>query len=554
MPKKNSLLKDIEDLVNIYAYKKAQKEKERREKNIIKSIKLVEDCNEEINNDLYNYKHILKDIELHKFDVNGYYNKMMPKLKLKPYVPLQIPNEYEIRKQAHCLKKNIILEFLIKSRKEKRLENGKKFEKIWEKEYSEYQKLEKENKNKYDIYKQSEIQKNDKLVKEILAKKQKYLNRDSKEMFEIMKTFEFRINNEKSIKQCALIYEDGIIEANLEFINPDTDLNIVKEHKYLKAKDEFKEIYYTKKELENIFETIVFNTILSVTAQVQYYFGEQIDSVIANSYVDKINTVNGNKEKFYFCSVKINNGDIPFDKLDLLNSKDFLDSKGATYNLPLIALKRINKYRTHSVEPHNSLNNNLSNINGFDFEKLSKILLEKNGFYNVEVTKASQDYGADVIAYKDDVKYAIQCKNYSGKVGVRAVQEVIASKSMYKCHVGVVLTNSYFTPNAIKLAENNNVILWNKSRFLEMVNNSKIFENKSSETLNDSINNNDYDLNNNESYISENIEDNIELDEDYLTDDERELVENGEYESWNFEYPEDTDELDEDDYYFEDDK
>lgn len=78
----------------------------------------------------------------------------------------------------------------------------------------------------------------------------------------------------------------------------------------------------------------------------------------------------------------------------------------------------------------------------------TKALLEKNGFEKVVVTQASGDYGADIIAYKDSIKYAIQCKKYSSKVGVRAVQEVIASKSMYKCHVGVVLTNNYFTPNA----------------------------------------------------------------------------------------------------------
>ena len=39
---------------------------------------------------------------------------------------------------------------------------------------------------------------------------------------------------------------------------------------------------------------------------------------------------------------------------------------------------------------------------------------------------------------------------------------------------------------------------------------------------------------------------------DYLTDEEKELVDSGEYDQWDFEYPEDSDEMDEDDYYSED--
>ena len=44
-----------------------------------------------------------------------------------------------------------------------------------------------------------------------------------------------------------------------------------------------------------------------------------------------------------------------------------------------------------------------------------------------------------------------------------------------------------------------------------------------------------------------------EMDLYGLTDEERELVRRGEYEPWNFEEPSDGEELDEDDYYSEDD-
>ncbi len=47
-------------------------------------------------------------------------------------------------------------------------------------------------------------------------------------------------------------------------------------------------------------------------------------------------------------------------------------------------------------------------------------------FKSVEVTRGSGDYGVDVLAEKEGVTYAVQCKRYDGPVGVKAVQEAYA--------------------------------------------------------------------------------------------------------------------------------
>lgn len=67
--------------------------------------------------------------------------------------------------------------------------------------------------------------------------------------------------------------------------------------------------------------------------------------------------------------------------------------------------------------------------------------------------------GADVIAYKDNIKYVIQAKFYNNPVGNKAVQEVVASIGMYKANKGIVVTNSTFTTSAIELAQANNIEL-----------------------------------------------------------------------------------------------
>ena len=117
--------------------------------------------------------------------------------------------------------------------------------------------------------------------------------------------------------------------------------------------------------------------------------------------------------------------------------------------------------------------NEIEIMDGHDFEIFVANLFSLLGYYNVKVTPSSHDFGADVIAEKDDVKFAIQCKRYSSPVGVSAVQEVIASKSLHDCHVACVLTNSTFTPAAEELARKNLVILWDGNKlkdFLRKVN------------------------------------------------------------------------------------
>lgn len=128
-------------------------------------------------------------------------------------------------------------------------------------------------------------------------------------------------------------------------------------------------------------------------------------------------------------------------------------------------------YFNKSVNINSNQKYNVDYMNGLDFENFTKYLLENNGFKDVEVTPASGDYGVDVIAYKDDIKYAIQCKKYNSPVGIQAVQEVIGSKSIYDCDIAVVLTNNYFTDNAIKLAKKNRVFLWDKNKLDELMNN-----------------------------------------------------------------------------------
>lgn len=114
----------------------------------------------------------------------------------------------------------------------------------------------------------------------------------------------------------------------------------------------------------------------------------------------------------------------------------------------------------------------IADMSGADFEQFCADLLRLNGFSNVAVTPSSGDQGVDIIAKKEGIKYAIQCKHYSSPVGNTPVQEVSAGKLYYHCHVGVVLTNSIFTKGATELAKAADVLLWDSYKLHELIENA----------------------------------------------------------------------------------
>ncbi len=108
-------------------------------------------------------------------------------------------------------------------------------------------------------------------------------------------------------------------------------------------------------------------------------------------------------------------------------------------------------------------------MEGHDFEYYCADLLKERGFLEVEVTKGSGDYGVDILAEKDGVTYAIQCKCYSAPVGVAAVQEAYAGRDYYDRMVGAVLTNQYFTAPAVEAAKKLKILLWDRGYMEELM-------------------------------------------------------------------------------------
>lgn len=109
-------------------------------------------------------------------------------------------------------------------------------------------------------------------------------------------------------------------------------------------------------------------------------------------------------------------------------------------------------------------------MDGFQFEEYVASLMVASGYENVKVTQKSGDFGADIVAEKQDVKYVVQCKYYTSQVGIESVQQIYAAKIHYDAHVAIVATNSVFTKAAQTLATNVGVVLWDGEDIIKMAN------------------------------------------------------------------------------------
>lgn len=129
--------------------------------------------------------------------------------------------------------------------------------------------------------------------------------------------------------------------------------------------------------------------------------------------------------------------------------------------------KRENKTPS-SLPPYPSLEQ-IDAMNGEQFEAFVANMLVRSGYTNVSTTRASGDWGVDVVATMNGIVYALQCKRYDSAVGVSPIQEVYAGMKMYDADRAIVVTNSHFTSNAAALAAKLDVALWDRRTIESMM-------------------------------------------------------------------------------------
>lgn len=116
-----------------------------------------------------------------------------------------------------------------------------------------------------------------------------------------------------------------------------------------------------------------------------------------------------------------------------------------------LALKKLKIIKAYSMA-------DIDNLDWSEFEKYVANRLTLQGYKNVRITE-KYDLGVDIVAVKNSCKLGVQVKHYKSFVGIEAVREAVAGLKAYDCDCSMVVTNSYFTRPAKKLAKANDCIL-----------------------------------------------------------------------------------------------
>lgn len=131
-----------------------------------------------------------------------------------------------------------------------------------------------------------------------------------------------------------------------------------------------------------------------------------------------------------------------------------------------IAIKVVRFFR--SVVLHFSFRG-IDSMDGSQFEHYIAGLLRKQGYCNVMFTE-KYDYGVDIVAEKEGVRWGVQVKRYNQMVKADAVRQVVTGLRLYECDRGMVITNSTFSRVARELAIGNDCVLIDRDGLHRMIN------------------------------------------------------------------------------------
>ena len=120
-----------------------------------------------------------------------------------------------------------------------------------------------------------------------------------------------------------------------------------------------------------------------------------------------------------------------------------------------LVMKLAQRVRTTALNLHMQ---DVDMMDGIAFEYYVAQLLIDRGYANVSLTER-YDYGVDIIAEKDGIRWGVQAKRYSGLVKAAAVRQVVTGLRLYECDRAMVITNSTFSTVAKRLADGNDCIL-----------------------------------------------------------------------------------------------
>ena len=369
--------------------------------------------------------------------------------------------------------------------KESKIINAEREQKFNEEivEYREYQN--KLNQEKEEFY--NRLENKNKIIEDM---KELIKNRGEKT---VEKFFRYVLQN--SIypilfeKDFAITYNNQnnilVVDYFLPSIN---DIYNIQAIKYVATNDEFKISYLKPKELDNLFDTVMYQ--ICMRSIFELFTSDNVNclnAIVFNGYTKGLDKSNGKEKIACILSLQVsreNFNNINFDKIDVKSCFKALKGVSAvelSTLTPIRPILQFNKDDDRFVDAYNVIEHveegyNLATMNWQDFENLVREIFEKEFSQNggeVKITQASRDNGVDAIAFDPDPirggKIVIQAKCYTNIVGISAVRDLFGTVHNEGAIKGILITTSDYGADSYEFAKDKPLTLLNGNHLLHLL-------------------------------------------------------------------------------------
>lgn len=341
---------------------------------------------------------------------------------------------------------------------------------IWSSDFAKFERLKKEKNDNVDLLKSEYFKKDKNAITTY------YDNLLTKITYDVNfhKSININYNNENQV----LIIE-YLLPSIEQFPN-------VKENRYIKTRNEFKQINYSERELNNLYDDIIYRIVLDlISISFNNDINNSINSIVFNGWSNSINKATGLYNKACILSVVCDKNEFKEINLSQVNPKEcFKSLKGISAhkisNLtpvkPIISIENNDKRFVSSQEIGIDSTTNLASMHWEDFEHLIREIFEQEFSINggeVKVTQSSRDGGVDAIAFDPDPirggKIVIQAKRYTNIVGVSAVRDLYGTVMNEGATKGILVTTSDYGSDSFKFAKDKPITLINGGNLLYLL-------------------------------------------------------------------------------------
>lgn len=320
---------------------------------------------------------------------------------------------------------------------------------------------------------------------EIDLLKTKYFEKEKRAIIsyysKILDSIEYDRNFHKSINIDFNIENKILI---IEYLLPSIEqFPNVKEFRYIKTRNEFKEINFSQRELNNLYDDIIYRIVLDlISLSFSIDLINSVKSIVFNGWSNSINKATGLYNKACILSVvcdkleflKINLSEVePKECFKSLKGVSAHKISNLTPIKPIISIENNDKRFVSSQEIGIDSSTNLASMHWEDFEHLIREIFEQEFRSNggeVKVTQSSRDGGVDAIAFDPDPirggKIVIQAKRYTNIVGVSAVRDLYGTVMNEGATKGILVTTSDYGSDSFKFAKDKPITLINGGNLL----------------------------------------------------------------------------------------